>query len=108
MRPSLSETASMIFPSTMRPVFERRAIREASSSVRLRKRSRIDMQSLWVRDSFGDRTSDTAIGDLGLLHDHSVLDNPVVFSSVELVLARKYERVVCVCQTARRKIVNVR
>src|SRR6185369_1433392 len=100
MRPSLSETASMIFPSTMRPVFERRAIREASSSVRLRKRSRNDMESLWSQDS-RDRTSDAAIGALGLLHDHSVLDGPIVFSSVELVLARKYERVVCVCQTAR-------
>src|SRR4029078_12028407 len=98
--------ASMIFPSTMRPVFERRAIREASSSVRLRKRSRNDMQSLLLRDSSGDRTSDTAIGDLGLLHDHSVLDDPVVFSSVELVLARKYERVVCERPTARRSIVH--
>src|SRR5678815_3651747 len=98
----------MILPSTMRPVFERRAIREASSSVRLRKRSRNDIESLWLRNSCGDQTSDTAIGDLGLLHDHSVLDDPIVFGSVELVLARKYERVVCERQTARGCIVNVR
>src|SRR4029079_17740632 len=98
----------MIFPSTMRPVFERRAIREASSSVRLRKRSRNDMEPLWLRDSCGDRTSNTAIGDLGLLDAHSVLNDQVVSSPVELVLARKYERVVCERQTARRSIVNVR
>src|SRR5689334_25162072 len=93
MRPLSSETASMIFPSTMRPVFERRAIREASSSVRLRNRSRNDIESLWLQGS-RDKASDTAIRDFRLLHDHAVTDDPVIFIAGDLIFARKYERVV--------------
>src|ERR1041385_1906691 len=107
MRPSSSETASMIFPSTMRPVFERRAIREASSSVRLRNRSRNDIESLWLQGS-RDKASDTAIRDFRLLHDHAVANDPVVFSAGDLVFAWKHGRGVGEREASGGRIVRLR
>src|SRR6185436_19169638 len=106
MRPSLSESASMIFPSTMRPVFERRAIREASSSVRLRKRSRNDIESLWLQDSGRHRASHAAFRDFGKLHDHAVTDDAVVVSSDDLVFTGHTQHVVCERETAGRYVVS--
>src|SRR5829696_7913384 len=95
MRPSLSVSTSKIRPSAIRPVFERRAIREASSSVFLRKRSRNDIASLWLQGSCRHGAPDTAFRSLGKFHDDAVAANPVVVGTRDFVFTGKAHYVIC-------------
>src|SRR5215470_14347247 len=92
--PSLAETASMISPSTMRPVLDRRETREASSSCFLRKRSRNDIQSLGVQNAGRNTSTHTAFGNVSTLHNHAITTNPVVISPKDLVFAWKSQVVI--------------
>src|SRR6476660_7451612 len=89
MVPSSEEIASIIRPSAMRPVLDRRAIREASSSCFLRKRSRNDIQSLGVKNSCRNALANAALGNISQFHDHAITTNQVVVISQNLILARK-------------------
>ena len=97
----------MIFPSAMRPVLERRAIREASSSVFLRKRSRNDIEVAMVAGllrKLNGQLPPWATFDN--FHDHAVAADPVVFSSEDLVFARKVQHVGGKRQTTGRCVVS--
>src|ERR1043166_4050814 len=106
MVPSAEEIASMIRPSAMRPVLDRRAMREASSSCFLRKRSRNDIQSLGVKNSSRHASADTALGNVSHFHDHAITTNPVIIISQNLVLARKSQVVIVKGQAAWWRIVG--
>src|SRR5436190_17185577 len=83
----------MILPSAIRPVLDRRAIREASSSFFLRKRSRNDIPSpganLGVKNSCGNATSDSAFCDILESRDDAFVSYPVVLSAKDLIFARQ-------------------
>src|SRR6476661_11098142 len=106
MVPSSEEIASIIRPSAMRPVLDRRAMREASSSCFLRKRSKNDIQSLGFKNSCRNALTNTALGDISQFHDHAIATNPVVIISQDLVFTCEPQFVVSEGETAWRRVVR--
>src|SRR6476661_3854684 len=106
MVPSSEEIASIIRPSAMRPVLDRRAMREASSSCFLRKRSRNDIQSLGVKNSCRNALANTTLGDIGQFHNHAIPTHPVVIVPQNLVFTRKSKVVIREHETAGGRVIS--
>src|SRR5262249_45214266 len=96
----------MMLPSVMRPVLERRAMREASSSVFRRKRSRNDIASLWLQGPGRNRATYATFRDVRPAHEHSVAGDPVVVCAQDLVFTRHSYFVLRECQSCRRCVVG--